>query len=71
MKKETYKAYITATKNGITKKRVLTGISASKKANAVRKGLYNGYQIKSEGMYFIVLEKDDNGVKKHVGMFIE
>lgn len=71
MKKETYKAYITATKNGVVKRRVLTGISASKKTEAVRKGLYNGYQIISEGMYFITLEKNDNGVKKHVGMFIE
>ena len=71
MKKETYKVYVIAVKNGITKKRVLTGVTASKKTEAVRKGLYNGYQIISEGMYFITLEKNDNGVKKHVGMFIE
>ena len=71
MEKVTYKAYITATKNGIVKQRILTGISASKKANAIRKALYNGYKIKSEGLYFIVLEKNDNGIIKSAGMFIE
>lgn len=71
MEKETYKVYVIAVKNGITKKRVLTGVSASKKTEAVRKGLYNGYQIVSEGTSFIILEKNDNGVKKHVGMFMD
>ena len=71
MKKETYKIYVTAEKGNIVRNRVLTGVSASKKTEAVRKGLCHGYQIVSEGRYFIVMEKYDNGVKKHVGMFVE
>ena len=62
MEKETYKVYVIAIKNGVSKKRVLTGITASKKTEAIRKGLYNGYKIISEGTSFIILEKDDKGV---------
>ena len=69
--KETYKAYITAKIGNVVKQRILKGITPSMKANAIRKALYKGYQIKSEGMYFIVLEKNDKGVIKTAGMFIE
>ena len=71
MEKETYKVYVIAIKNGVSKKRVLTGITASKKTEAIRKGLYNGYKIISEGTSFIILEKDDKGVKKHVSMYMD
>ena len=68
---KTYKVYVTAEKGNIVRQRVLTGITPSMKTNAVRKALYKGYQIKSEGLYFIVLEKNDKGVIKTAGIFIE
>ena len=61
MEKELYRAYITVIHGDKVMKSVIKeGITPSKKVNAIRKGLYNGYKIVNEGPYFIILIKQEN-----------
>ena len=68
---EIYRAYINVIHGGkVMKSVVKEGITPSKKANAIRKAFYKGYQIASEGPYYIMLIKKEDDTIKQVGIFI-
>lgn len=68
---EIYRAYINVIHGDkVMKSVVKEGITPSKKANAIRKAFYKGYQIAGEGPYYIMLIKKEDDTIKQVGIFI-